>query len=99
MENFGKFMTLVLILIINPIMYGFVVSKLWFWFIVPTFQMQPLRIVEAIGIIFLINFIRMKRDKEANSEKFWVELVTNIFFVVFMSSFTLLFGWIASLFM
>ena len=99
MENFGKFMTVVLTMIISPIINGFVFSKLWFWFIVPTFQMQPLRVVEAIGIIFLINFIRAKRDKEADVDKFWETLASNMVFTVLMAGLVLLSGWVVTLFL
>jgi Kef-type K+ transport system membrane component KefB len=99
MENFAKFMILVLATIISPIINGFVFSKLWFWFIVPTFQMQPLRIVESIGIIFLINFICMKRDKDADNDQFWKTFIANITFIVLMAGFTLVSGWIVTLFL
>jgi len=66
MENFGKFMTIVLAMIISPIISGFVIVKLWAWFIVPTFEVNPLRIVEAIGIMLLINYLKAKRDKESD---------------------------------
>ena len=98
MEKFGKFISIVLAMIISPIIGGFVFSKLWIWFIVPTFQMQPLRVVEAIGIIFLINFMLAKRDREAYEENFWQDFIANIVFIVLISSFALLSGWIVSLF-
>jgi len=99
MEIFGKFMTVVLAMIISQIINGFVFSKLWLWFIVPTFQMQPLRVVEAIGIIFLINFIRVKRDKEADKDKFWETFASNMIFIVLMAGFALLSGWVVTLFL
>jgi hypothetical protein len=78
MENFGKFMTVILLMIISPIISGFVIMKLWMWFIVPTFEVNPIRIVEAIGFMFLINFIRSKRDKDAKG-KFWDEWIVQMF--------------------
>ena len=99
MEKFGKFMTVVLAMIISPIINGFVFSKLWLWFIVPTFQMQPLRIVEAIGIMFLINFILAKKDKEIDKDNFWKEFETNMIFFVLIAGFALLSGWIVTLFL
>ena len=99
MENFGKFMTVLLAMIISPIINGFVFSKLWLWFIVPIFQMQPLRVVEAIGIIFLINFIKAKKDKESDKDKFWETFATNMVFVVLMAGFALLSGWVVMLFL
>jgi hypothetical protein len=99
MENFGKFMTVLLAMIISPIINGFVFSKLWLWFIVPIFQIHPLRVVEAIGIIFLINFIKVKKDKEADKDKFWETFATNMVFVVLMAGFALLSGWVVMLFL
>ena len=96
MENFGKFVAIVLGIIIIPIINGFVFSKLWLWFIVPTFQTQPLRIVEAIGIVFLINFILSKRVKE--TEEFWENFTKNVIFIILMGGFALLSGWILTLF-
>jgi len=92
-------MTVVLAMIISPIINGFVFSKLWLWFIVPTFQMQPLRVVEAIGIIFLINFIRAKRNKEVDKDKFWETFATKMVFIVLMAGFALLSGWVVTLFL
>jgi len=99
MEKFGKFMTVVLAMILSPIINGFVFSKLCLWFIVPIFHMQPLRTVEAIGIVFLINFVRSKRDRSADSEKFWTEFLTNIIDVILLAGFALLSGWIVTLFL
>ena len=96
MENFGKFMIIVLSIIISPIINGFVFSKLWLWFIVPTFQIQPLRIVEAIGIVFLINFILSKRVEE--TKEFWENFIKNVIFIILMGGFALLSGWILTLF-
>ena len=98
MENFGKFMTVLLALIISPIITGFVFSKLWMWFIVPTFDLQPLKIVEAIGIVFIINFVKAKRTKDQNNDNFWQEFAQGMVFIVLMSCFALLSGWILTMF-
>lgn len=41
MENFGKFVTLLLAIIITPIINGFVFSKLWSWFLYCTHWGYP----------------------------------------------------------
>lgn len=99
MENFGKIMTFILAMIISPVVSGFVVLKLWAWFIVPTFEAQPLRLVEAIGLMFLINYLKAKRDKEADKDKFWEQFATNFAFGIIYAGFALLAGWVVSLFM
>ena len=99
MEYFGKFMTVILAMIISPIVNGFVFSKLWFWFIVPIFQTQPLRVVEAIGIVYLLNFVMMKKNKDVGNSNFWEEFTTNMLFVVLTAGFTLFVGWIVTIFL
>jgi len=99
MENFGKFMTIVLAMIISPIISGFVILKLWGWFVVPIFETHPLRLAEAIGLMFLVNYLKLKRDKETDKDKFWKEFATNIFFLIIMAGFALLSGWVVTLFL
>ncbi len=98
MEKFGKFMLILLSVIISPIISGFVFTKLWAWFIVPIFHTQPLRIVEAIGIMVLINFVRIKREKNDEEEEFLEAFIKNVIFVTVTSACILLYGWILSLF-
>jgi hypothetical protein len=97
MENFGKFMAGLLVLIINPIISGFVVLKLWLWFVVPIFGAQPLRLVESIGLIFLISYVFYKYQKP--SDGFWSEFGNRVFSLIFMAAFVLFSGWIIQLFM
>ena len=97
MENFGKFMIILLAKIMTTIINGFVLAKLWMWFIVPTFKTQPLRIIEAIGIIFLINSLFDKKAK--NDDSFWKSFIKNFIYIIVIAVFTLLSGWIATLFM
>ena len=99
METFGKLMTVVLAMIISPIINGFVFMKLWIWFIVPIFKAQPLRLIEAIGVLCLISFIGTKMDNEANKDEFWKDFTKKIVFVVLLAGFALLYGWIVSLFL
>jgi hypothetical protein len=96
MANFGKFMAIVLGIIISPIINGFVFSKLWVWFIVSTFQIQPLRVVEAIGIIFVLNFVFSKRIQQTG--EFWENFISDIIFIVLTGGFALLSGWILTFF-
>lgn len=49
---------------ISTIIYGFILLKLWLWFIVPIFELEPLRIIEAIGISSIVNFLSYKFNKD-----------------------------------
>ena len=100
MENFGKFTTIVLFIILAPIVNGFVVVKLWHWFIVPTFEMNELRIVEAIGIMIFVQYVRAKKTNTDKEEgEFWENLLKGIVLLALMAGLALFFGWIVQMFM
>lgn len=99
MENFGKFMTIILAMIISPIISGFVIMKLWLWFIVPIFEINPLRIVEAIGLMFFVNYLKIKRYEEEDRDRFWEKFKANVLYTILMAGFALFTGWLVNLFM
>lgn len=99
MENFGKFIVVMLTIIISPIINGFVFKTLWLWFIVPTFEANPLRVVEAYGLMVLINFVKTRRDKEAAKKEFWGQFATDLSYLILTAGITLLIGWIVQMFM
>lgn len=92
-------MTALLTISISPFIYGFVFSKLWLWFIVPTFQMHPLSVVEAIGIIFFANFMKAKENKEVDNDKVWKTCLNKLRFAIFLALFSLSTGWVIQLFL
>lgn len=99
MENFGKLTTVLLFMTLAPIINGFVFVKLWFWFIVPTFQMNELRIVEAIGIMMLIGFVRHEKDQKESNTDFWKDFLESIIYVILIALSGLGLGWLVNQFM
>ena len=93
MENFGKFMAVVLSMTIAPIINGFVLSKLWVWFIVPIFGFSALSIIQCVGLLVVTAFIGSKYNDKA-SEDFWSTLGKKIVFMFITAGYTLLVGWI-----
>jgi hypothetical protein len=68
------------------ILHGFVIMKLWAWFVLPTFtSAPPLHIATAIGISMLVTYIT--NEHPTHEENYWVVALTSPFFVLF-------FGWI-----
>jgi len=57
MNTIAEFLGNIILGIISVVITGFVLSKLWFWFIVPVFALPELRLIEAIGLSFLISFV------------------------------------------
>ena len=97
MENFGKFITFILIMVASALIHGAVLVQLWEWFIVPTFNMSPLLLVQSMGIVLTINYV--KRHKPKTPENFWKEVVENMIFIVISAVMVLTLGWITNQFM
>lgn len=57
MKTIGQITVLFLIMVLNAIYSGYVLSILWLWFIVPTFNLPSLNIPIAIGIIYILRLI------------------------------------------
>jgi len=82
---------------ISAILNGFVLVKLWSWFIVPTFGLPALSIPLAIGIALTAKFITQDLSNINNAKQEgsnWTPIV-----VAFANPFlVLLFGWIVKCF-
>ncbi len=99
MEKISKVFAFLSTLFFAPIVYGFVFCKLWGWFIVSTFELNPLRIIEAIGIMFFINFIKAQsKEFKPSSSDFWEVLGEVIMEIIIYALLALFMGWIAHLF-
>ena len=99
MENLGKVCFTLITIVITALIGGFVFQTLWSWFIVPTFSMQPMTIIQAIGTSFFINYLKMNLGKK-NDEEFSMELVLKALMMsIVMSLYILGLGWVFTLFM
>lgn len=99
METFGKVCFTLTTMVITTLISGFVFQTLWGWFIVPTFTMQPMTLIQAIGISFFISYIKRNLDKE-NDDEFSMEFVVKgLVISVVMALLILGLGWIITLFM
>ena len=53
---------------------GFVLTKLWIWFIVPVFHLPALTLVPAIGLCFVVSYLTHQYqhggDDRSESDKF-----------------------------
>lgn len=61
---------------------GFVFTKLWAWFVVPQFGVQPITLLMAIGLGLTFNLLAGHTDtpkrESTDSEKFYILLTTVI---------------------
>ena len=98
MENFGKFMTVMLSLIILPVVKGFVFMKLFNWFAVPVFGIEQISFVLSIGIIYLMSLLLSKYEKTSKDFD-WQDFGKRVAHGIIHPAFILLAGWIVSLMM
>lgn len=96
----GVILFLVLYLGGLTLLNGWVLSKLWLWFVVPIFGFKPLTVVQAIGIALVVRFLTAdtttspKNPDETNAEKFAKILVP-----YFISIIALGMGYLVKLFL
>jgi len=61
----GLFVFVVIATIIGSIVGGYVLSIMWGWFVVPLFNLPPLSVPYAIGIILVVSFLRQPNYKSS----------------------------------
>jgi len=100
----GLLAFLVCISVIASILNGWALSVLWGWFVVPTFALPNLGIVQAIGLSMVINLFlwgaRGYSEIEYKDKKVQKNSITGTFSYVVMTPFISVFlGWIVHHFM
>lgn len=89
----------ILIILFSPVLFifrGFVLSKLWLWFIIPTFNLPELRIIPAIGLSLLVSLLTLQPNfKDSEEENYSLKI---FFYGIFASGFALLIGYVWHLF-
>jgi hypothetical protein len=80
-----KALTLILLTLIGvtigSVIGGYVLSVLWGWFIVTTFSLPALGIVEAIGLNLIVGFLTYQytaEKQDAEDEKYAIALTNSI---------------------
>jgi hypothetical protein len=99
MEAFGKFMTAIILMILQLVIKGFVILKLWGWIVVPLFGAPILTYIQAVALVFVLQYLQLKFDSKAEPDKFWENVLANFIFVIIAALQALFFGYIISLFL
>lgn len=99
METLGKVCFTLITMVITALIGGFVFQTLWGWFIVPTFTMQPMTLIQAIGTSFFISYLKINLSQK-NDDEFSIEFVAKALVMsIVMGLFVLGLGWVITLFM
>lgn len=84
------------LMLIGAILNGFVLCKLWIWFIVPTFGLPTLTIPVALGISLMASYLTSRPDTNQDDKTDWGMLLAMSLIYPLL---VLLFGWFYTLFM
>lgn len=95
METFGKICFSIIAIIVSTLLSGFIFMLMWGWFVVPTFNLQYLTLIQCIGLRFFLNQFSSNQLKQDFTfaelgEMFARELISG--------GLILLLGWIIHLF-
>ena len=83
---------------VTSILNGWVLTKLWGWFVVPVFGLPALSIAPAIGLSIIVGYLTIHANKSNDSSSNdGVGLA--LFKAISTPLLYLFFGWIVSLFM
>ena len=90
---------LVISLPFGAVWSGYVLSILWGWFIVPTFEAPTLTVVPAIGLAMVVGYLT-KQETAAKDERDAAERIAGALSSMFVYPlFALIFGWVLHFFM
>ena len=95
MKELKEFFWGIIIMVIELLLSGLIILKLWNWFITITFNIPELDLVKAMGLCLVINLFMIKlkkKDKELKEVKY-LFLKKVIFLLILLFE-----GWIVSLF-
>jgi hypothetical protein len=94
----GTIVLIILAILTGVITYGWALSVLWEWFIVPIFGLSSISITEAMGIALIIGFLSKQMPSDTKEkDKSLVELFGSYLgSTIFYPFFVVVLGWLIS---
>jgi hypothetical protein len=90
----GFFVLALALIVVSAGLNGWVVSVMWGWFVVPTFGLPSLTVLQAVGLCLVLGML-IRNASSDNSEKDKTERwVSAVAYAVGTPLFTLFVGWI-----
>lgn len=100
MENFGKFICILIMMFFSAIIAGSVFMKLWEWFVVETFHVIQISLIQSIGLMLIVGYLRKSNPKKDDEElNFIAKLSLKFLEDIIVAAFTLGIGYFITLFM
>lgn len=85
--------------VVTSIWGGFVLTKLWIWFIVPVFHLPVLTLVPAIGLCFVASYLTHQYQQDSNDQSTGQKIGGVVAYGLMYPSIVLFMGWIVQMFM
>jgi hypothetical protein len=108
-EKFGNiinFTFALITLVVGVIIKSYLIGTLYYWFVVPLYDLDPLTMAQAFGLSVFVSFLtykfksRMERTWDMKNKLDVEERLTNIIKsflnIIFIGGFFLLMGWIGT---
>ena len=95
MKTFWILLVGILALPITSLWYGYVLSILWAWFVVPAFHVAPLSILLAIGVSIVVRMFTSsytESNDKKDEDKAGQRMFGSIFYALLYPLFALAFG-------
>lgn len=97
MENFGKFCFTIFALVVSAMIGGYILMKLYTWYVVPVFQTPSMGLAQSIGVSFFISYLKWNK-KSTDKKQDWDEMMQDFFVSIFMALMYFGFAWIFTFF-
>lgn len=87
--------------IINLIVRGFAIMKIWEWFIVPEFNLDNISLIGASGLYFVVRLLTLNTSSDNNTDSNGVlkRAFYRMTLNVSLSGLSIFVGWLFTLFM
>lgn len=95
----GGVLGIPLLLAFSSIWSGYVLSVLWDWFMVPTFNLPQLSIPAAIGIAMAMGYLTHQTSTNKDERDGWEVFGLAVVVAILKPLFALVFGWVVHQFM
>jgi hypothetical protein len=98
METFGKFMLGVIMIIIGTLVSGFMLFKLWAWFVLPVFESLPqMTFSQSVGLSLFLTIVFYRNPHTTKEEQDFSELIGKFLAGLLLYIFLFGFAWIVYL--
>tara|TARA_R110000851_G_scaffold220857_1_gene373704 strand:+ start:660 stop:959 length:300 start_codon:yes stop_codon:yes gene_type:complete len=99
MKQIGYITITAILIVYSAALNGWALTKLWAWFITPTFGLETLSIPAAIGLSYVVSFMTAQIKMQDKEKSYRDRLVDGVSVATAKPLCFLAFGYVVNLFM